>query len=554
MSDSDHTEFSGLAILNDPRVNKGTAFSLEERERLHLRGLLPPRTFTMEEQLERAYNSFKQKKTPIEKYLYLQGLCDRTDTLFYKLVSRHLVEMVPILYTPTVGEACQLYGRIYNRPRGLYISINDKGKIRQILNNWPEEDVRVIVVTDGERILGLGDLGCQGMPIPIGKLQLYTVCAGVNPRHCLPVTIDVGTENQTYLNDPMYVGLQQHRDRSAAYDELIDEFIKAVNEKYHHTLIQFEDFSNRNAFRFLQQYRDQVCTFNDDIQGTSAVCVAGVYSALRVKKEALRDQKFLFLGAGEAGIGIADLLVDALVKDGGLSEQEARHRCWFVDSKGLVVASRKESLHSHKLPYAHEHDQIDNLADAVNTLKPTALIGVSGIGRMFTKDIIESMSSFNERPIIFALSNPTTHSECTAEEAVKYSNGKVLFASGSPFPRVNYEGREYIPGQGNNCYIFPGVGLGVIATGAKHVTDDMFLESAKTLASIVDENDLSHGCLYPPFEKVREVSVQIAEATAKIAFETGLATVERPDDLTALVHDNIYDPVYRELFSAASKN
>eukprot|EP00761_Pharyngomonas_kirbyi_P014552 gb/GECH01014582.1/.p1 GENE.gb/GECH01014582.1/~~gb/GECH01014582.1/.p1 ORF type:complete len:552 (+),score=112.13 gb/GECH01014582.1/:1-1656(+) len=550
MTEDHTTEFSGLAILNDPRVNKGTAFSFEERDRLNLRGLLPPRAFNMEQQLQRAYHNFRLKSSPLEQYLYLQGLCDRSETLFYGLIIKHLVEMVPILYTPTVGQACQLYGRIYNRPRGLYISINDKGQISKILDNWPENDVRAVVVTDGERILGLGDLGCQGMPIPIGKLQLYTVCAGVDPRKCLPVTIDVGTENEKYAHDPMYIGLQQRRVRGQEYDELIDEFITAVHNKYKHTLIQFEDFSNMNAFRFLQKYRNKVCMFNDDIQGTSAVSVAGIYSALRIKKEKMKDQKFLFLGAGEAGIGIADLLVDALMTDGGLSESEARHRCWFVDSRGLVVKSRMDHLTDHKIPYAHEHQEVGSLADAVKVLKPTALIGVSGIGRMFTRDIIESMAEFNERPIIFALSNPTDHAECTAEEAVQYTNGRVLFASGSPFDPVTFNGHKHIIGQGNNCYIFPGVGLGVLASQAKHITDDVFLAAAKELAELVDEEDLYHGCLYPPFDKVRSVSLKIAEATAEIAFDSGLAGIERPDSIRDLVNENVYEPVYKELFPA----
>lgn len=532
----------GIDILHTPLLNKGTAFTAEEREQLGLLGLLPPRVIPLEVQEERSLANFRRKPNDLEKYIYLISLEDRNETLFYRLVIDNLEEMMPIIYTPTVGRACQEFGLIFRRPRGLYISAEDRGRVAELLANWPYEDVRVIVVTDGERILGLGDLGAHGMGIPVGKLSLYTACAGIHPATTLPVTIDVGTNNATLLSDPLYIGMNQRRVRGELYDELLDEFVQAVQERYPKAVIQFEDFANINAFRLLQKYRHQICTFNDDIQGTAAVTLAGLYSALRLTKGTLINQRILFLGAGEAGIGIADLIVSAMVSE-GLTEQEARERCWFVDSRGLVVKSRN-NLASHKLPYAHDYTQLPNLLAAVESLEPTALIGVSGQGSQFTEEIIKAMDRFNERPIIFALSNPTANSECTAEEAYKWTNGRAIFASGSPFPTVKLNGQTFVPGQGNNAYIFPGVGLGVVATAARHVTDEMFQAAARTLADLVTEEDLAKGRIYPALTQIREVSLEIATAVAEVAYQQELATVPRPYDLQEAIREQMFDPVY----------
>ena len=529
--------------MHDPMLNKGTAFTEKERERLKLRGLLPPRVLPQEQQVQKVLENFHHNTTDIDKYLYLIGLQDRNERLFYRVVLDHLDEMMSIIYTPTVGLACQLYGHIWQRARGLYVSALDRGRIATLLGNWPYGPVRAIVVTDGERILGLGDLGANGMGIPVGKLSLYTACAGVDPASCLPVTLDVGTENEQLLADPFYGGLLQRRLPKDRYDALVDEFMQAVARLFPRALVQFEDFANRNAFRLLEKYRDRACCFNDDIQGTASVCLAGLYSAVQLLPSTrLTDQTILFLGAGEAGIGIADLVVAAMTAE-GLSNEDARRRCWFVDSKGLVVKSRND-LAEHKKPYAHDHELLPDLLSAVNTLKPTALIGVCGRPHTFTRPVIEAMARINERPIIFALSNPTTRSECTAERAYDWSDGRAMFASGSPFPPVNYQGKSFIPGQANNVYIFPGVALGGISSGSWRVTDDMFLTAARTLASNVSEADLARGSLFPPLGRIRIISTSIASAVARVAYENDLATEPRPEDLQAFIEAQMYNTGY----------
>ena len=534
--------FNGVDLLHDPKLNKGTAFTEEERDKLALRGLLPPRIFTGEEQSKRILENFHNKTDDLEKYIYMVALQDRNETLFYRTVIDNVEEIMPIIYTPVVGKACQLFGHIWRRPRGLYLTLNDKGRIAEVLRNWPMKKVGIIVVTDGERILGLGDLGANGMGIPIGKLALYTACAGVHPSLCLPITIDVGTNNEELLNDPLYIGLLQTRLRGEVYDELIDEFIWAVQDVFPGALIQFEDFSNQNAFRLLRKYQDQVCTFNDDIQGTASVTLAGIYSAIRITGQKLTDQKILFQGAGEAGVGIANLIVSALEAE-GMSHDEAKRKCWLVDSKGLVVKSR-DNLQDHKLTYAHDHKIVSSLISAVETLKPTILIGVSGQPQTFTQPIVETMEKINEQPVIFALSNPTSKAECTAEQAYSWTNGRAIFASGSPFDPVTLNGKTYVPGQGNNAYVFPGVGLGIIESGAKHVTNEMFFAAAKALAKEVSEDDLAEGSVYPPLPQIRDVSAVIASVVAEVAYERGLATVERPDDLLDYMKSRQYQPDY----------
>jgi malate dehydrogenase (oxaloacetate-decarboxylating)(NADP+) len=532
----------GVKLLHDPVYNKGTAFTEEERDLLGLRGLLPPRIQTQAEQIQRTIGNLRNKPTDLERYIFLIGLQDRNENLFYRTVIDHIEEIMPLIYTPTVGQACQLYGHLFRRPRGLYISAQDKGRIREILSNWPHKDTRVIVVTDGERILGLGDLGADGMGIPVGKLSLYTACAGIAPTQCLPVTLDVGTNNKELLEDPLYLGLPQHRIVGDAFYELVDEFISAAQDTFPDVLIQLEDFATTHAFELLEKYRHDTCLFDDDIQGTGAVALSGLYSALRISGQAICDQKLLFLGAGEAGIGIADTVVAAMV-DEGLSLEQARHRCWFFDSKGLVIDSRND-LARHKRTYAHSHDPIKAFEDGIDTLKPTAIIGVSGNPGAFDRNIIERMASLNERPIIFALSNPTSKSECTAEQAYNWSECRAIFASGSPFDPVKVNDRSFVPGQGNNAYIFPGVGLGVTITKARSVTDKMFLQAAHALADEVSDADLEQGRIYPSLTKIRDVSVSIATAVAKEVFDAGLAQIDYPDNLHELVRQSMYSPEY----------
>jgi malate dehydrogenase (oxaloacetate-decarboxylating)(NADP+) len=534
----------GLSVLHDPTLNKGTAFTEAERDALGLRGLLPPRVQAQDDQVARVLENIRKKPNALERYIFLLSLQDRNETLFYRVVQDHIEEMMPLIYTPTVGQACQMYGHIFRRPRGLYISAADRGRVAEILRNWRTPDVRVIVVTDGERILGLGDLGASGMGIPVGKLSLYTACAGIPPSQCLPITIDVGTNNEGLLNDPLYLGLRQHRMTGPVYDDLVDEFVSAVTHVFPYALIQFEDFANHNAFRFLEKYRNRVCTFNDDIQGTASVALAGIFSALRITKSPLKEQRLLFFGAGEAGTGIGELVVSAM-KAEGLSEADARKRCWFIDSQGLVVKSRGK-LASHKLPFAQDVEFILDPVSIMKEFHPTALIGVSGKPNTFSKEVLETIAKDVERPIVFALSNPTSMAECTAEEAYRFTDGKAVFASGSPFDPVEYNGKRFVPGQGNNVYIFPGVGLGVLASASQFVTDEMFLAAARTLANEVQESDLEQGRIYPSLKRIREVSALIAEAVIEVARKRGLARREIEGDVPAAVRAMMYQPEYTD--------
>jgi malate dehydrogenase (oxaloacetate-decarboxylating)(NADP+) len=532
----------GTALLRDPTLNKGTAFTERERDVLGLRGLLPPYICTQEDQVARVLKNFHRLQTPLAKYILIEALQDRNEALFYRVIMENPDEMMPIIYTPTVGLACQQFGHIYRRPRGLFISAADRGRIAQVMRNWPHREAAMIVVTDGERILGLGDLGANGMGIPIGKLALYTACAGLHPRRCLPVMLDVGTNNEALLEDPLYLGIRQKRLSGEALDEIVEEFVEATQEAFPGIVVQFEDFANHNAFRLLDKYRDRVCCFNDDIQGTGSVTVAGMFSALRVTRQRISEQRFLCLGAGEAATGISNLLFSAMVDD-GLDERAARDRCWMVDIGGLLVTGRA-GLPSHAAHFAHEHAPISDFLGAVKAIKPTAIVGASATAGLFTREVIEEMSRLNERPIVFALSNPTSKSECTAEQAYAWSQGRALFASGSPFDPVTLDGRRFVPRQGNNSYIFPGVGLGVVAVRASRVTDEMFMAAARTLAESVSPEDLAQGSLYPPLRGVREVSARIAAAVAEVAFRAELAEIERPDDLLAFMRSQMYDPTY----------
>jgi len=534
----------GTALLREPLLNKGTAFSATERDALGLRGLLPPRINTQADQVRRVLENFRRKPNDLEKYINLAALHDRNETLFYRVVVDNPDEMMPVIYTPTVGLACQQFGHIFQRPRGLFVSIEDLGRVESVLRNWPHRDVAMIVVTDGERILGLGDQGANGMGIPVGKLSLYTACAGVHPKRCLPVMLDVGTNNAQLLDDPLYIGLARQRVRGEAYDALLDEFIAATQKVFPGVVVQFEDFANQNAFRLLHKWRDRICTFNDDIQGTAAVALAGIVSALRVSGSRLGEQTLLFLGAGEAATGIAELAVTAMVAD-GLDLATARARCWLFDSRGLVHDGRSD-LAEHKRPFAHPHAAVESFADAVRALRPTAIIGVAATAGAFTEEVVREMSAINERPIVFSLSNPTSKSECTAEQAYRWSGGQALFASGSPFGPVTLDGRHFVPRQGNNSYIFPGVGLGAIAAKARHITDEMFMAAVHALCAQVTPEDLAQGSLYPPLARVREVSAHIGAAVAQVVFDQGLAGVPRPADLLAHVRAQMYEPEYVE--------
>ena len=538
------SQLRGIELLRNPALNKGTAFTEAERDALGLRGLLPPRVCTPEEQAARVMENLRGKTSPIEKYIFLAALQARNETLFHRVLLENLEELMPIVYTPTVGQACQTFGHIYRDPKGLYLSRLDRGRIAQVLQSWPQPDVGVIVVTDGERILGLGDQGANGMGIPVGKLALYTACAGIAPSRCLPITIDVGTENQALLNDPLYLGVRERRLRGEAYHTLVDELAAAVAELFPNAILQLEDFATENAFALLGRYRDRLPAFDDDIQGTAAVAVAGLLSALRLTRGTLSGQRLLFLGAGEAGTGIADLFVAMLVNE-GMEETEARRHCWFVDSKGLVVASRS-GLAAHKKAYAHQAPAGKDLLSAIEALRPTALIGVSGAASAFDKPVLQAMVRINERPIVFALSNPTSKAECTAEEAYRDTNGRAIFASGSPFPEVLFEGKRLVPGQGNNAYIFPGVGLGVLGSGARRVTDEMFAAAAQALAELVTPNDLELGRIYPALSRIREVSLHIAVAVAEVAWRQRLTSQPRPADLRAHLAAQMYQPIYAD--------
>jgi len=534
---------TGIALLQDPRYNKGTAFTEAERDALGIRGLLPPRVFTLDEQLARVMENFRAKDSAIERYVYMEALQDRNETLFYRAVMDHITEMLPIIYTPTVGEACQRFGHIFRRPRGLYVAAPDRGRIRRVLANWPERDIAVIVVTDGQRILGLGDLGAYGMGIPIGKAALYTACAGIHPWRCLPVMLDVGTDNPELLRDSLYTGLARRRLRGEEYAAFVEEFVEAVREVFPGALLQFEDFAAENASGLLARYRDRVCTFNDDMQGTAAVALAALLASERLSGRRLADERVLFLGAGSAACGIAGLLAAAL-RARGVPEPACRERIWMYDAGGLLTADRTD-LAGFARPYARPVAPARNLEDAVATLRPTALIGVSGQPRLFTEPVLRALASSVDRPLVLALSNPTSRAECTAEEAYRWTGGTAIYGSGSPFEPVELAGRRLEPSQANNAYIFPGVGLGVTAGGVTRVTDGMFLAAAEALADLATDARLAAGTLVPPLAAIRDVSVAVGKAVARVAAEEGLTTRELPSDLDAHLRASMYQPRYR---------
>jgi malate dehydrogenase (oxaloacetate-decarboxylating)(NADP+) len=532
----------GVAVLRDPALNKGTAFTEAERDALGIRGLLPPRVSTLEGQEKRVLENLRAHTDPLNRYIYLMSLEDRNERLFYRTAMRHTDEIMPLIYTPVVGQACKQFGHLFRRGRGMYITRHDRGRIAEVLRNWPARDVDIVCVTDGERILGLGDLGANGMGIPIGKLALYTVCAAVPPERCLPIMLDTGTNNEELLADPLYLGTPEHRLRGSEYDALVDEFVYAVQEVFPGALVHFEDFANANAFRLLHKYVDKVCTFNDDVQGTGAVSLAGLFTAARLLGMPLCELRFVFLGAGEAAIGIADLIVAAMVAQ-GLPEAEARRQIWLVDSQGLVESSRA-NLAAHKKPYAHEHAPLTTLLEAVEALQPHGIIGVSGQPGTFDEAVIRAMARQQPRPIIFALSNPTANAECTAEQAYTWTDGRALFASGSPFAPVTLKGTTFRPGQGNNAYIFPAIGLAKVAFGLRRVNDTMFYVAAEALAGLVTNASTDQGSLYPPLSEIRKVSYTLALAIGAVAYREGLATRGSAEEMRASLDAVLYSTEY----------
>lgn len=534
-------QLTGVDLLRDPRRNKSTAFTKEEREKYGLRGLLPGKIGTMETQVSRVLANLRRKESDIEKYIFLSALQERNERLYYRLIIENIREIMPYIYTPTVGQACREFANIYRGDKGFYISIEDKGQIRKILDNWPNDDVRIIVVTDGERILGLGDLGANGMGIPIGKLSLYSACAGISPRQCMPVMLDVGTDNIEIKNDGLYLGLDRPRVRGSEYDELVEEFVVAVNDKFPGVLLQFEDFAAENAFKLLNKYRNKVLSFNDDIQGTASVVLAGVYGYARLAKTEFKDLKIMFLGAGSAASGIGDMISQAMVQE-GLTRDEANSRLWFFNRGGLVRKGRTD-LADHVVQFAQDQDDLDFM-QAIEIHQPDILIGATGTPATFTKEIVEKMAQIKSRPGIFALSNPTSRAECTAAEAYNWTEGRAIFASGSPFAPVQYQGQEFVPGQGNNAYIFPGVGLGMIVCQANSIPDSVFLEAAKALSQAVTEQDLEKGSIYPQLDEIRVASLNIAVAVAEFAFEQGLTEMEKPDDIRQYIAEYMYQPYY----------
>ena len=532
----------GHEILKNPRLNKGTAFTRAEREALGLTGLLPPFVSTMEQQLERALLNLRRQASDIDRYTYLSSLSKRNERLYYRLLIEHTKQLMPLVYTPTVGQACQEFAAIFRETAGCYVTIEDRGNVEQVLANWPEQDVRLIVVTDGERILGLGDLGANGMGIPIGKLALYCACAGVNPAHCMPIMLDVGTANERFLEDPLYLGLRRSRVRGQAYDDFIEEFIQAVCTRFPGALLQFEDFATDNAVRLLERYRDRLLCFNDDIQGTAAVALAGLMASTRLTRKTLSEQRYLFLGAGSASTGIGALLVEALKRE-GLSEQAARERLYYVNREGMVTLDDGETLGPHVAPFAKDLPRF-NFREAVHHVRPDVLIGASGTANVFTREIIEFLSEVHESPVIFALSNPTSKAECTAEDAYQWSQGRAIFASGSPFDVVHINGEIKVPGQGNNAYIFPGLGLGALRGELKKITDNMLIAAAETLAESVTEKEIAMGCLYPPLHDIRDVSVAIALAVARAAEAEDLTEKPLAENFEHVLREDLYWPHY----------
>jgi malate dehydrogenase (oxaloacetate-decarboxylating)(NADP+) len=532
-----------MELLQDPTLNKSTAFTEAERQALGITGLVPDVTETEDQQISRVMMQLGHKTSDIDRYIYLINLLDHDETLFYRTIMSDPARFLPIVYDPTIGEVCLKFGHIYRQARGMYLSITRRGKVKEILRNWPQKDVRFICVTDAGRILGLGDLGANGAGIPIGKLQLYTACAGVPPQYLLPMYLDAGTNNEQYLHDPLYLGMRKTRPSTQELFSFVDEFVEAVQEVFPKCCIHFEDWTGVDAVHLLQRYRDKYCVYNDDVQGTAGITLAGMINATKLKGTKLKDEKYLFLGAGSAGIGLADLLCSALVAQ-GVALNEAQARIHMFDINGLLESTRTDLVDFQK-PYAHQHAPTRDFVAAIESIKPTTIIGVSTVGGAFNQKVVESMSLINERPVILALSNPTEHAECTPEQAYTWSKGKAIYAAGVQFEPVRYGGKTFLPGQANNFYIFPAVGMAIFATQAKRVTDEMFIEAGQAVADLVPSDLLKQGLLYPLQSNILETEIQTAARVAKLVFDSGLARVERPTDMVAFIRQHVYTPEYK---------
>jgi malate dehydrogenase (oxaloacetate-decarboxylating)(NADP+) len=541
----------GVELLQDPSLNKSTAFSDAEKQALGLVGLLPDVTETEDVQLSRVLLQLAHKATDLDRYIYLVNLLDHNETLFYRTVMSDPARFLPIVYDPTIGEACLNFSHIYRHPRGMYLSIKRRGGVKNVLKNWPQKDVRFICVTDGGRILGLGDLGANGGAIPIGKLQLYTACAGVPPQYLLPMYLDAGTNNEQYLHDLHYLGLRNTRPSAEELYSFVDEFVEAVQELYPKCCIHFEDWTGVDAVHLLERYRNKYCVYNDDVQGTAGIVVAGMINAAKIKGTKLSDEKYLFLGAGSAGIGLADLLCSAMVEE-GLTLKQAQSKVYLFDINGLLESTRTD-LVDFQQKYAHKHAPTRDFVAAIESIKPTTIIGVSTVGGTFTQKVVEAITRIHERPVILALSNPTEHAECTAEQAYTWSKGKAIYAAGVQFPPVHLDGKTFLPGQANNFYIFPAVGMAIFATQAKRVTDEMFIEAARAVADQVPTSLLSQGLIYPLQSNILETEIQTAARVAKLVFDSGLARVERPSDMVSFIREHVYKPAYREEAPAATR-
>jgi malate dehydrogenase (oxaloacetate-decarboxylating)(NADP+) len=534
----------GVELLQDPSLNKSTAFTEAEKQALGLVGLVPDVTETEDLQLRRVMMQLGHKNTDLDRYIYLMNLLDHDATLFYRTIMSDPARFLPIVYDPTIGEVCLKFGHIYRQSGGMYLSIARRGKVKDVLKNWPQKDVRFICVTDGGRILGLGDLGANGMGIPIGKLQLYTAAAGVPPQYLLPMYLDAGTNNEQYLHDPLYLGLRKTRPPTTELFSFVDEFVEAVQDVFPKCCIHFEDWTGVDAVHLLQRYRDKYCVYNDDVQGTAGITLAGMINATKLKGTKLKDEKYLFLGAGSAAIGLADLLCSALVAQ-GVALREAQSRVHMFDINGLLESTRKD-LVDFQRPYAHQHTPTRDFVAAIESIKPTTLIGVSTIGGAFTQKVVETVSRINQRPVILALSNPTEHAECTAEQAYTWSKGKAIYAAGVQFAPFHYNGQTFLPGQANNFYIFPAVGMAIFATQAKRVSDEMFIEAAQAVADQVSPELLKQGLLYPLQSNILETEIQTAARVAKLVFDSDLARADRPADMVAFIRQHVYKPKYQK--------
>ena len=533
----------GIDLLLDPSLNKSTAFTEAEKQAFGIVGLVPDVTETEDLQLSRVLLQLGHKNTDLERYIYLDNLLDHNEALFYRTLMSDPARFLPIVYDPTIAEVCLKFGHIYRQPRGMYLSITRRGKVKEVLKNWPEMDVRFICVTDGGRILGLGDIGASGMGIPIGKLQLYTACAGVPPQYLLPMYLDAGTNNEQYLHDPLYLGMRKARPTTEELYSFVDEFVDAVQEVFPKCCIHFEDWTGVDAVHLLQRYRDRYCVYNDDVQGTAGIVLAGMINAAKIKKTKLSDEKYLFLGAGSAGIGLAGLLCSAMVEE-GLTLEQAQSRVYMFDINGLLETTRTDLIDFQR-PYAHQHAPTRDFVAAIESIKPTTIIGVSTVGGTFTQRVIEAMSRINERPVVLALSNPTEHAECTSEQAYTWSKGKAIYAAGVQFPPFRFNGQTFLPGQANNFYVFPAIGMAVFATQASRVTDEMFIEAARAVADQVPADLLNQGSLYPPQSNILETEIQTAARIAKLVFDSGLARVKRPSDMVAFIREQVYRPEYQ---------